>query len=95
MGALSATQYKTEFAGADAVVCAVVTGGTQTGTVLITGLTTVRVAQVSLAGAPTANASLIAATIANNIVTVRQYTPQGTLCTQTAIDFNLTVVGEY
>ncbi len=95
MGALSGTQYKTEFAGADCVVGVLVTGATQTGTVLFTGLTTIRSAHVTLAAAPTANAALVSATVSGNIVTVREYTAQGTLTTQTALDFYLTVLGEY
>lgn len=95
MAQLAGTRYPTEFAGVGAVSSVLCTGGTQTGTVQFTNLTTVRSAQVTLAGAPTANAALIAATIAGNIVTVREYTAQGTLTTQTAIDFYLTVVGEY
>lgn len=95
MGALTGTKYPTEFAGGAGVVSVLVTGGTQTGTVQFTNLTTVRGAQVSLAAAPTANAALIMATVSSNIVTVREYTAQGTLCTQTALDFYLTVVGEY
>ena len=89
------TKYNTEFSGNTAVVSCLVDAGTQTGTIQFTSLTTIRSAQVSLAEAPTANASLLMATISGNIVTVREYTPQGTLNTQTALDFYLTVVGEY
>lgn len=89
------TFYPTEFAGGAQIISVLVDAGTQTGTVQFTQLTTIRGAQVSLAQAPTADAALIAATVASNIVTVREYTPQGTLNTQTAIDYYLTVVGEY
>lgn len=95
MAQLAGTRYPTEFAGAAGISSVLCTGGTQTGTVQFTNFTTVRSAQVTLAGAPTANAGMIAATVAGNIVTVREYTPQGTLTTQTAVDFYLTVVGEY
>jgi len=90
------TSYGTEFAGGYKTVTVLVDAGTQTGTVEITGLTTIRGAQVSLAEAPTANASLISVIgISGNIVTVNEYTPQGTLNTQSALDFYLTVIGEY
>lgn len=89
------TKYGTEFAGGNRVVTVLVDGGTQTGTVQFTSLTTIRGVSAVLAEAPTANAALLAATVSGNIVTVREYTPQGTLNTQTALDFYLTVVGEY
>lgn len=89
------TFYSTEFAGGDATVGVLVDAGTQTGTIQFTNLTTIRSAQITLAEAPTANAAIAMATISGNIVTVREYTAQGTLNTQTALDFYLTVVGEY
>lgn len=89
------TKYNTEFSGSNAVVSVLVDAGTQTGTVQFTNLTTIRGVQVTLAEAPTANAALVMATVSSNIVTVREYTAQGTLNTQTALDFYLTVVGEY
>lgn len=96
MGHTSGTQYKTEFGGKFSTVTVLVDGGTQTGTVEVSGLTTIRGAQVTLAEAPTADAALVAVTgITGNVVTVKEYTPQGTLNTQTAIDFYLTVIGEY
>ena len=90
------TQYATEFGGNYKIVTLLVDGGTQTQTVEITELSTIRGMQVTLAEAPTANASLVS--VANdgaNVVTYKEYTPQGTLNTQTAIDFYLTVIGEY
>lgn len=95
MAQLAGTRFPTEFAGASGVSSMLCTGGTQTGTVQFTNLTTIRSVQVTFAGAPTANAGMVAATVSGNIVTVREYTPQGTLNTQTAVDFYLTVVGEY
>lgn len=90
------TKYDTEFAGSYKVITVLVDAGTQTGTVQFTDLTTIRGANVTLAEAPTADASLVAVTgITGNVVTVKEYTPQGTLNTQTAIDFYLTVIGEY
>lgn len=90
------TEYKTEFAGGYKTVTVLVNAGTQTGTVEIVGLSTIRGAQVTLAEAPTAAASLVSVIgITGNVVTVNEYTPQGTLNTQTAIDFYLTVIGEY
>lgn len=90
------TAYKTEYAGKFAEVTVLVDAGTQTGTISIAGLSTIRGAQVSLAEAPTANAALVTVALAGgNVVTVKEYTAQGTLCTQTAIDFYLTVIGEY
>jgi hypothetical protein len=90
------TQYGTEYAGGYKNVTVLVDAGTQTGTVAISGLTTIRGAQVTLAEAPTANAALVSVIgISGNVVTVNEYTPQGTLNTQTAIDFYLTVIGEY
>ncbi len=95
MGQLAGTKYGTEFAGGNRVVTVLCTGGTQTQTLQFTSLTTIRGVAITLAAAPTAAAALIAATASGNIVTVREYTPQGTLNTQTAIDFYLTVIGEY
>lgn len=95
MALLAGTRYPTEFAGAAGISSVLCTGATQTNTIAFTSFTTIRSIQATLAGAPTANASLIAATASGNVVTVREYTPQGTLNTQTAIDFYLTVVGEY
>lgn len=90
------TQYATEFAGNYKTVTVLIDGGTQTQTVAITGLTTIRGASVALAEAPTANASHVAITgFDGNVATYKEYTPQGTLNTQTAIDFYLTVIGEY
>lgn len=89
------TQYPTEFAGGDGVVAIIVGGATQTQTIQCLGLTTIRSVTCQPIGAPTADAALIAASATTNIVTVRQYTAQGTLNTQTARDFFLTVVGEY
>lgn len=77
-------------------VTVLVDAGTQTGTVAITGITTIRGATATLAEAPTAQASLVSVIgISGNVVTVNEYTPQGTLNTQTALDFYLTVVGIY
>lgn len=96
MGHTAGTQYKTEFGGAYSTVTVLVDAGTQTGTVAVTGLTTIRGAQVTLAETPTAFASLVSVIgISGNVVTVNEYTPQGTLNTQTALDFYLTVIGEY
>jgi len=96
MAHTAGTQYGTEFAGGYKTVSVLVNAGTETGTVAISGLTTIRGASVTLAEAPTAAASLVAVVgISGNIVTVNEYTPQGTLNTQTALDFYLTVVGEY
>ncbi len=96
MAHTSGTQYATEFAGKYKTVTVLVDAGTQTGTVTISGISTIRGAQVTLAEAPTANASLVEVTHnGGNVCTVREYTPQGTLNTQTAIDFYLTVIGEY
>lgn len=89
------TKYGTEFAGGNMVISCKVDGGTQTGTIQFTNLTTLRGVSVQLAEAPTAQAALIMATVESNIVTVREYTAQGTLNTQTALDYYLTVVGEY
>ncbi len=97
MGALTAgTQYKTEFGGDYSTVTVFVDGGTETRTVTVDGLSTIRGAQVTLAEAPTANAALVSVIgISGNVVTVNEYTPEGTLNTETAIDFYLTVIGEY
>jgi hypothetical protein len=96
MAHTAGTQYKTEQAGNFASVTVLVDAATQTGTVAITGLSTIRGAVATLAAAPTAAASLVAVTgISGNVVTVQEFTPQGTLNTQTAIDFYLTVIGEY
>lgn len=96
MAHTAGTKYGTEYAGKYKEVTVLVDAGTQTGTVEFTELTTIRGAQVTLAESPTAAASLIAVTgISGNVVTVKEYTPQGTLNTQTAIDFYLTVIGEY
>lgn len=96
MAHTAGTEYATEFAGGYKTVTVLVDAGTQTGTVAISGLTTIRGANATLAEAPTADAALVAVTgISGNVVTVKEYTPQGTLNTQTAIDFYLTVVGEY
>jgi hypothetical protein len=96
MAHTAGTQYATEFAGGYKAVSVLVDAGTQTGTVAITGITTIRGATATLAEAPTAVAANIAILgISGNVVTVNEYTPQGTLNTQTALDFYLTVVGEY
>jgi hypothetical protein len=96
MAHTAGTQYATEFAGGYKAVSVLVDAGTQTGTVAITGITTIRGATATLAEAPTAAASLISVIgISGNVVTVNEYTPQGTLNTATALDFYLTVVGEY
>lgn len=89
------TKYGTEFAGGNMVISCKVDSGTQTGTIQFTNLTTLRGVSCQLAEAPTANAALIQATVEGNIVYVREYTAQGTLNTQTALDYYLTVVGEY
>jgi hypothetical protein len=90
------TLYATEFAGGYKSVTVLVDAGTQTGTVTATGLTTIRGAVVTLAQAPTANASLVSVLgISGNTCTVVEYTPQGTMCTQTALDFYITMIGEY
>ena len=89
------TLYPTEFAGAYKVVGVKVDAGTETGTVVIDGLTTIRSATATLAEAPTAQAALVAITgLAGNILTIKEYTSAGVLTTQTALDFYLTVVGE-
>ena len=96
MAHTAGTQYATEYAGQYKSVTVLVSGGTQTGTVAITGLSTIRGAAVTLAEAPTAAAALVSVIgVSGNVVTVNEYTPQGTLNTQTAIDFYLTVIGEY
>jgi len=95
MAQLSGTLYPTEFSGSAGTVSVAVTGGTQTGTIQFTNLTTIRAVHVNLTGTPDANTGVIRATATTNIVTVRQYTMQGTLNTQTASDFYLTVIGEY
>ena len=90
------TNYGTEFAGQYKAVTVLVDGGTSTSTVAVSGLTTIRGAQVTLAAAPTVTAGMaVVAGISGNVVTVTEYTLQGTLCTQTALDFYLTVIGEY
>ena len=90
------TQYATEFGGQFKAVSVLVDAGTQSGTVAISGISTIRGATATLAEAPTANASLISILgLTGNAVTVAEYTPQGTLNTQTALDFYLTVIGEY
>jgi len=90
------TQYATEFAGNFKTVTVLVDANTRTNTVTISGLTTIRGVQATLAEAPTANAALLEVTHdGGNIATIREYTPQGTLNTQTALDFYLTVIGEY
>jgi hypothetical protein len=90
------TQYATEFAGKFKTVTVLVDAGTRTNTVTIAGISTIRGAQVTLAEAPTAAAALVEVTHnGGNIATIREYTPQGTLNTQNAIDFYLTVIGEY
>lgn len=88
-------QVKTEFAGNHAVIVDLVDAGTRTNTITCTGLTTIKGVSVVLGEAPTAAAALVSATFSGNIVYVREYTAQGTLNTQTALDFNLTVIGEY
>jgi len=96
MGALTAgTLYATEFAGQYKAVCVLVDGATQTGTVTVAGLTTIRGVSATLAEKPTADAALVACLgISGNVVTVNEYTSAGVLNTQTAIDFYLTVIGE-
>lgn len=90
------TTYATEFSGNYKIVNVLVDAGTRTNTVSIEGITTIRSIQATLAEAPTANAALLEVTHnGGNIATIREYTPQGTLNTQTAIDFYLTVIGEY
>ena len=90
------TQYKTEFGGGFSTVTVLVDGSTQTNTVTVAGLTTIRGVQATLAEAPTANAALLEVTHnGGNIATIREYTAQGTLTTETALDFYLTVIGEY
>lgn len=88
-------QSSTEFSGNSAVVVDLVDAGTRTNVITVTNLTTIKNVAVCLAEAPTAAAALIAATFAGNVVYVREYTAQGTLNTQTALDFNLVVIGEY
>jgi len=95
MALTAGTLYATEFAGQYKAVCVLVDGGTQTGTVAISGLTTIRGATANLAEAPTANAGIVTiGGFSGNVVTVNEYTLQGTLNTQTALDFYLTVIGE-
>lgn len=89
------TKYNTEFAGNTAVISCKVDGGTQTGTIQFTQLTTIRGVFCQLAEAPSADAAIIRATIEGNIVTVREYSTTAVLNTQTALDYYLTVVGEY
>ena len=90
------TQYATEFAGNNRIVTVLVDASTRTNTVTIAGISTIRGLQATLAEAPTADAALLEVTHnGGNIATIREYTPQGTLNTQTAIDFYLTVLGEY
>lgn len=95
MAQLAGTRYPTEFAGGARVETVLCTGGTQTNTVQFTNLTTIRGVSAVLAAAPTANAALLQCTVSGNTVYVREYTAQGTLNTQTALDFYLTVIGEY
>ena len=96
MAYTAGTLYATEFAGQYKTVTVLVDAGTQTGNVTISGISTIRGLQVSLAEAPTANAALVEVTHNGaNVCTIREYTAQGTLNTQTAIDFYLTVIGEY
>ncbi len=88
-------QYPTEFAGNYKVVSVLVDGATQTNTVTIEGISVIRGISATLAQAPTANAALLEVTHNGaNVATIREYTPQGTLNTQTALDFYLTVIGE-
>jgi hypothetical protein len=88
--------YATEFASGFKVVNVLVDAGTQTNTVSISGISTIRSIQATLAEAPTANAALLEVTHnGGSIATIREYTAQGTLNTQTALDFYLTVIGEY
>jgi len=91
------TKYGTEYAGNYREVTVLVDAGTQSGTVQFNSLSTIRGGHITLAEAPTADAALVSilGTDGGNIVTVAEYTPQGTLNTQTAIDFYLTVIGEY
>lgn len=97
MGALTlGTEYATEFAGQFKAVTVLVDGGTQTGTVTVAGLTTIRGAQVTLAEAPSADCqNAVVIGISGNVVTVNEYDTAQSLNTQTAIDFYLTVIGEY
>jgi hypothetical protein len=96
MAHTAGTTYGTEFAGAHKTVTVLVDAGTQTGTVSFTGLTTIRGAQVTLKEAPTATAAIaVVNSISGTNVVVSEYTTNGTLCTQTALDFYLTVIGEY
>lgn len=88
-------QSKTEFSGQYAVIVDVVDAGTRTNTITCTGLTTIKGVSALLAEAPTAAAALLEATFSGNVVYVREYTAQGTLNTQTALDFNLVVIGQY
>jgi len=95
MALTAGTLYATEFAGQYKAVCVLVDGGTQTGTVAIAGLTTIRGASVTLAEKPSADAGLVAVLgFSGNVVTVNEYTSAGVLNTQTALDFYLTVIGE-
>ena len=96
MSHTAGTNYGTEFAGGFKTVTVLVDAGTQTGTVAVSGISTIRGAQVTLAEAPTANASLVSVIgFDGNVATIQEYTPEGTLNTETALDFYLTVIGEY
>jgi hypothetical protein len=88
-------QVTTEFSGGTAIIVDQVDAGTRTNTITCTGLTTIKGVSVVLAEAPTAAAALVMATYSGNVVYVREYTAQGTLNTQTALDFNLVVIGQY
>ena len=96
MAHTAGTNYGTEFAGGYKTVTILVDGGTETSTVAVDGISTIRGAQVTLAEAPTVNAALVSVIgFSGNVVTVQEYTPEATLNTETAIDFYLTVIGEY
>ena len=89
------TTYPTEFAGAHKTVTVLVDGGTQTGTVSFnTHLTTIKGAQATLAENASANAAVVIVQPSGTQVVCREFTGAGVLCTQTALDFYLTVIGE-
>jgi len=96
MAHTAGTLYNTEFGGAHTTVTVLVDAGAYTGTVSFTGLSTIRGAQVTLAEPISINAETVSIDrVSGTTVVVSEYIAGGTICTQTALDFYLTVIGEY
>ena len=85
----------TEFSGDYKVAVVTITATTSTNdTVTISGLSTVKGAVATPAAASTANCTSLAVTdITDNVLTVQANEGDGTICTQTPIDFYIMAIG--